>query len=184
MKPCRHCGIEKPLAAYYRDSAARDGHRPECIDCSKRKRREQYANVREASIRRARAWQLANPERHRANQQRRRAKPENKLKEREGYLRRKYGITLEEYSALFEAQGGLCALCRREPTEGISLHVDHDHETGEIRGLLCFLCNNALGDFDDDPVRLRAAADYLDPPFVEDPDTIELVRERVRALSA
>jgi hypothetical protein len=44
---------------------------------------------------------------------------------------------------------------------GYSLHVDHDHGTGRIRGLLCFRCNNALGDLEDDPALVRAAARYL-----------------------
>lgn len=73
----------------------------------------------------------------------------------------------EEYQARLEAQGGVCALCgqpevQRHHTGGvIRLTKDHDHATGAWRGLLCRRCNMALGMFDDDPVRLLKAADYV-----------------------
>ena len=59
---------------------------------------------------------------------------------------------------MFEAQGGLCAICRTAP----AAHVDHDHDTGEVRELLCFNCNGGLGQFKDDPEVLRAAARYVE----------------------
>jgi Recombination endonuclease VII len=70
--------------------------------------------------------------------------------QRRANLKRDYGITLEQYVALWLEQGGLCALCR-QPEVGTyrgvvrMLSVDHDHETGQIRGLLCGSCNVALG---------------------------------------
>ena len=74
------------------------------------------------------------------------------------HLKRRYGITADEADAMFEAQEGLCALCRIEPAE----HVDHDHETGAVRELLCFNCNGGLGQFKDDAAVMRAAADYVE----------------------
>jgi hypothetical protein len=74
------------------------------------------------------------------------------------HLKRRYGITAEEVDEMLEAQGGLCAICRTEP----AAHVDHDHDTGEVRELLCFNCNGGLGQFKDDPEVLRAAADYVE----------------------
>jgi Recombination endonuclease VII len=74
------------------------------------------------------------------------------------HLTRRYGITAEESDAMLEAQDGLCAICRTAP----AAHVDHDHDTGEIRELLCFNCNGGLGQFRDDPEVLRAAADYVE----------------------
>lgn len=62
---------------------------------------------------------------------------------------------------MLASQGGGCAICGRAPREDIALHVDHDHATGAIRGLTCFRCNNALGDFADDPSLLEHAAAYL-----------------------
>ena len=73
-------------------------------------------------------------------------------------LRRRYGITAAEFDAMVEAQGGLCALCRQRKPE----HVDHDHVTGKVRGVLCSCCNQGLGNFRDDVAALRVAIDYLE----------------------
>ena len=99
--------------------------------------------------------------------------------DRESHLKRKYGMTLEDYERMFEAQGGVCAICGEARPEERTLHVDHDHETGVIRGLLCFRCNNALGDFREEYELFRRAADYLD----RDDELAALVRERVGALT-
>lgn len=75
----------------------------------------------------------------------------------------KWGLTQEGYDALLESQGGVCAICERPARGGLmdhSLHVDHDHETGEVRGLLCRSCNTALHLLDDPAKRERALA-YL-----------------------
>ncbi len=82
------------------------------------------------------------------------------------YVRiRRYGLTVQEYRALQLAQGDRCAICRREwgrGWNGKGNHVDHDHITGRVRGLLCGECNTAIGRFGDDPALLRRAADYLE----------------------
>lgn len=82
-------------------------------------------------------------------------------------LKKSFGITIEEYNAILEKQKGVCAICGEKETAkgngGIvrNLAVDHDHETGEIRGLLCSNCNNGLGRFKDSPNLLTNAIDYL-----------------------
>ena len=73
-------------------------------------------------------------------------------------------ITDELYQALFEQQKGLCSICRR-PGGNRRLHVDHDHETKEIRGLLCHKCNAGLGNLDDLVLLLEAAIRYLKGEF-------------------
>lgn len=78
---------------------------------------------------------------------------------RKSNYKKRYGITVEQYDQLFEYQGGRCAICNKTSTK--KLNVDHDHNTGEIRGLLCGNCNKALGLFDDAIEALQAAIDYL-----------------------
>ncbi len=83
---------------------------------------------------------------------------------RRGQYRRQYGITIEEYDEMLEAQNYRCAICRDKDPGGRSsrFHIDHDHVTGEVRGLLCVNCNNGLGRFKDDLLVLREAIRYLE----------------------
>jgi len=75
----------------------------------------------------------------------------------------KYGLTSEQFEALWAEQGGCCAICRAElHRTGMKSHnIDHCHETGKVRGLLCRACNWGMGILGDDPDRLEAAAAYL-----------------------
>jgi hypothetical protein len=83
------------------------------------------------------------------------------ISRRKRVLRRRYGISPEEYNQLFEAQGGVCAICHRPCRSGRALAVDHDHHTGKVRGLLCVCCNQAIGAFGDDPEVMSRALRYL-----------------------
>lgn len=103
---------------------------------------------------------------------------------RSEHLRRKFGLTLDEYENLLRRQGGRCAVCGRRPGKA-SLHVDHDHKTGDIRGLLCFRCNGGLGQFKEQPARLLRAADYLTGdalPKREEQALLRKARQRARKL--
>lgn len=81
---------------------------------------------------------------------------------RERRLLLHFGLTWEEYDFLLTTQDHRCAICNGHPRRYM-LAVDHDHRTGEIRGLLCIRCNQRLlGAANDDPARLRKAADYLE----------------------
>lgn len=81
-------------------------------------------------------------------------------------IEKTYGITLQQYEQMVQVQNQVCAICK-QPESGIRRNkklpfcVDHCHGTGKIRGLLCIRCNLAIGNFDDDVDRLRAAIDYL-----------------------
>ena len=77
---------------------------------------------------------------------------------------KKYGVSPEHFEILREKQNGKCAICKLPEEELIhqSLHVDHSHETGSVRGLLCFYCNVGIGHFKDDIDRLKLAIKYLE----------------------
>ena len=163
MKRCKKCGAEKPLIDFYRSSGMRDGHRNDCKVCNLEEKAARYRADPRPAIERARRWQKENAERLNATRRRRRESPEKKRMDRAWYLKRTYDMSIEDYDKLLARQDGVCGVCGRSPRSDISLHVDHDHKTGQIRGLLCFRCNNALGDFDDDGDRLITAATYLGP---------------------
>jgi len=84
-------------------------------------------------------------------------------KQRDSYLRRKYGISLIQYNIFLGQQNDRCAICERKPKKGgRRLHVDHDHITSYVRGLLCWRCNRGLQYFRDNPKLFRRAAHYLE----------------------
>jgi len=72
-----------------------------------------------------------------------------------------HGLTWDDHQAMLAQQHFACLICLRSQDE-VSLGIDHDHVTGKVRGLLCRACNSALGQFRDDAVVLRRAADYVD----------------------
>jgi len=82
---------------------------------------------------------------------------------RNSRLRREYGISPEDYHQMIEDQNGRCAICKRLFTndKAMSPHVDHDHSTKWVRGLLCNTCNTAIGMFREDPYVMAAAIDYI-----------------------
>lgn len=86
----------------------------------------------------------------------------NPRKERNRKLKREYGITIDQYDAMLVAQNGCCNGCKRHQNEiKNSLHVDHCHATGTVRGLLCYDCNRALGLVKDNKETLLSLIDHL-----------------------
>ena len=71
-----------------------------------------------------------------------------------------YDITFEQYESMLEAQGNSCRICKTSLTER-EAHIDHDHVTGKVRGILCPMCNKALGGFGDSLENLQEAVRYL-----------------------
>ncbi|MEU8891971.1 endonuclease VII domain-containing protein [Streptomyces sp. NPDC048442] len=77
---------------------------------------------------------------------------------RASHLKRSYGLTLAQRDEMVASQAGVCTICLKAP----AVHVDHCHETGRVRGVLCFNCNAAIGQLGDDPDSLRRAIAYLE----------------------
>lgn len=96
------------------------------------------------------------------------------------HLKRRYGIGADDVEAMIAAQGGRCLICGREDPD----HVDHDHATGKVRGILCFTCNAGLGNFSDDIERLRSAASYLELAAPGERELAQRARVRARELVA
>lgn len=146
-----------------------------------------YRANRERAKKRIAIWQKANPEKVKANRKKhkksiragqkrcyqkrqdhyiRKASLWNRVNRarrleiaRASHLLRKYGLQMTQYLSLLKDCGGKCLLCL-EPLE--TACVDHNHKTGEVRGLLCRLCNSGIGMFKESPEALRRAADYLE----------------------
>ena len=81
------------------------------------------------------------------------------------HMKQKYGISMEDYAKLLASQNYVCAICGGKQVEGKGLNgtlsVDHNHDTGEVRGLLCQTCNLGLGAFKDNITLLAIASEYL-----------------------
>ena len=162
MKKCAVCLIEKPLESFHANSRNRDGRHSYCKSCAVLKLREwrekniEHAREKERQRDRAayaRDWR----ERNKGN------RPEHAAQR----IARTYGLSVDEYWKRLEDQGRCCAICRQpedyqQAGRTKRLSVDHDHETGAVRGFLCGRCNSGLGYFRDDPDMLRAAAAYLE----------------------
>jgi hypothetical protein len=176
QKRCPDCGETKPVSAFNRNGSRPDGLQFYCKSCfsarAARTYRERRARLGKA-VREKRdvpeghkycpSCTRVLPAMHWHRTQRTRdgfashCKECRKVRHRRDYLKRTFGLTPEELDVFVASQGGVCAICR----EGQPEHIDHDHETGLIRGVLCGPCNMGLGLFKDDAGRLDAAIDYL-----------------------
>ncbi len=163
-KRCKVCGEVKGLEQFYKAAGCVDGRRGECRDCFQAKavaRADAKPELRERGRQRTRQWIADNEERYRDYKRAYGKLDKKKRADRRDHLKRKFGLTLEDYDALLAAQHGGCAICGDPPAK-TALHVDHDHETGVVRGLLCFRCNAAIGNLRDDqllgPAIIRRAA--------------------------
>ncbi|MDQ3914109.1 MAG: endonuclease VII domain-containing protein [Actinomycetota bacterium] len=91
------------------------------------------------------------------NERTKRYKQRRHGSEKSYLLSHRYGISAEQVHRLMQAQNGLCAICRAAEPK----HVDHCHDSSEVRGLLCLNCNQGIGRFEDDVPTLRRAMHYL-----------------------
>ncbi|MFF7973084.1 endonuclease domain-containing protein [Streptomyces sp. NPDC007905] len=176
-KHCRKCERNLPLAAFARDRNRRDGLQVHCRECvaeysAAHYRRRQEATgkpVREetdvpSGHKLCRTCGEVEPhsERHRnataSDGLSTRCKACRAARGRQDHLKRQYGLTENERDESIAAQGGVCCIC----LAAVPAHVDHCHETGRVRGVLCFSCNAALGQFKDQPEVTRRAAAHVE----------------------
>ena len=135
-KTCTKCKVEKPITEYIKRKGYKDGIFSWCKDCHR-----EYD----------RTW-------------RKNMEPTKKKETgRKNKLKQSYGITVEQYNEMLKAQNHKCAICEKDETEvhRNRLFVDHCHNTGEIRGLLCNNCNTAIGHLKDSVEITLKAATYL-----------------------
>ena len=142
-KVCTRCRENLPLSKFSKHTSGRYGKNSMRILCDSKRVAE---------------WQKKNPETFKATQRRFAQKPETKRYKKDWQLKKRYGISLEEYEVMLASQDSCCAIC------GVCcpLHVDHDHKTTLVRGLLCGKCNKGLGCFDHDTKFLASAVQYLE----------------------
>lgn len=107
----------------------------------------------------AKAWRAKHPLRGREANRRYRAK--NPGAARKKYLQTTYGLTLEAFSAMLAGQNGRCAICETDTPDGQGWCVDHDHDSGKVRNILCHSCNAGIGLLKDDLALVLKAAEYL-----------------------
>lgn len=134
LKLCRKCGRTAPLEEFGNNKLNKDGHQHSCRSCESAKSAK---------------WNRDHPEQFKRNQ-------------RTYHLRKTYGLSREQYDALMELQDSRCPICLGPLTTRI--YVDHDHDTGRVRGLLHNRCNGGLGLLGDSLENLRRAIEYLATP--------------------
>lgn len=136
MKTCRTCKQDKLLTEFHSHASCSQGVRPDCKEClapQDRKRSKQYVE-------------------------------KYPLNRRSTILKNKYGIDYDQYLRMLGAQGGGCAICgSTSPGAGKTyFSLDHNHQNGKNRGLLCHSCNAGIGMFKEDKLSLKLAIEYLE----------------------
>lgn len=174
-KICLKCKVPQDIENFTTDSSKKDNHRNYCNTCvnttqrlwyakNKEKARKQamvsYEKNKETIKLRRRQDLKNNPEKHKAARQKYYDPKKSKMNawKNAGII----NMTHEYYDELLKSQDNKCAICKTHQQDlKRTLSVDHDHNTGKVRGLLCDNCNRALGYFKDDTSILEVAKNYL-----------------------
>lgn len=163
-KQCNKCGEIKSLEMFCKNKTTNDGHGRECKQCTSERHKAMRLANPEKYKQAAKKWREANP--NYINQWKQRNKKRTKIQKRKEYLKSTYGISLEQYEEMRIAQQYKCYICNRHEDEipnagSTALNVDHCHDTGIVRKLLCMSCNIALGKVNDDVEILQRCIDYV-----------------------
>lgn len=161
-KKCSKCSQVKSLGDFSYHDKRRGTRVCWCKECRRTYMKAYHQKNRAAILERVKKWTASNSERKAEYQRAYRSNPLARERDRGRKLFRNYGISLEGYYTLLEMQGGVCAICRGVNSDGKQLYVDHDHTSGDIRGLLCRKCNYAVGLLDDSSENARRLCVYLE----------------------
>lgn len=152
-KRCSKCKEIKSFSEYFKQTNGKHGLKSYCKECCKIYNLEWYHKNPENAKESKKRWVDANKDKRKEYQ------IKYKDRQRESQYQRHYGITTQDYEEMFSNQNGVCAACGNPQTK--RLFVDHSHETGEVRGLLCHNCNAALGHAKDNVKILNNLIGYL-----------------------
>ena len=144
VKTCSRCREFKIQTDFYPDDRRTTGLSSRCKKCQKQQAQE---------------WGRSHPESRRQIIQNWKSRTDIPKHNRKIWNKRVYNLTPEDTERLSKSQKGVCAVCGEGLTS--KYHIDHDHITGKIRGLLCRSCNLGLGFFQDSVPKLMAAIQYL-----------------------
>ena len=170
MRKCSKCKVVKNLeTAFHKNKNGKDGRQHYCKECMNEIAMERNGGRKFSKLnhtdthRQCRSClSLISKEdmRKQGKYFRSNCNPCENERIREHQLENKYGISLKEYNTLLDAQDGVCAICFGVE-KNKKLSVDHNHDTGEVRGLLCHKCNSGIGLLGDKVDALQRAIDYL-----------------------
>ncbi|MFI0738473.1 endonuclease VII domain-containing protein [Streptomyces sp. NPDC021100] len=173
VKRCARCREDKPRAAFAANRSLRDGLQSYCRVCA-----AEYHQERQKAKGKNVRPRVVVPSGHKHCRRCGETKPHSQWSRnssasdglatackscrvaegRAGHLKRTYGISEAEREEMIKEQGGVCCIC----LSARPVHVDHCHVTDKVRGVLCFSCNAALGQFKDRPDVMRRAAEYVE----------------------
>ena len=154
MRICSNCSLKKQINEFYKQDTCKFGIRPECKDCTCKKRKERHKNLSKERKMEIKKQMSEYSKEYIKTEHGQKTRKNN---HRKYHLQSTYGITIEIYDNLCKNQNNKCLICKREE----KLYIDHDHKTGQIRGLLCNNCNTGIGQFKESIDNLESAIKYL-----------------------
>jgi hypothetical protein len=168
-KTCSKCNQDKDIDLFPPRKGGRYGTHSWCQDCFREYKKKYWEKNRDLLSAKRKASYEADPGRYKKQMKEyyhKSDKVEWAYKSWSSKLQREYGMTVEQYEIMLSEQGGLCKICGREEThrhfgKPVRMAVDHCHETGVVRGLLCRNCNVAIGLLGHSVSRLEKAICYL-----------------------
>jgi hypothetical protein len=167
-KVCTKCKRELAVRYFSKDSTRKDKLHPHCKSC-RNVYHTPWSRIRGLipSVGRKRRKQgMKSYVKHREERTKKMRGRTSDYK-KESFIKSVYGITLKDYDNMLKNQKGVCAICGEKETRknrytGICrLHIDHDHKTGKVRGLLCHACNFGIAAFNDNSILFDKAKEYL-----------------------